>query len=109
MPTNSEAIGVFLSRVMRCQGGLFGDWVRGRAVPFLFSCRFDTPKTTTKLLTFVFSFDLNNMLNDPIVGSLVRRTSCIFNDFIVVKGQILWKFLAKLSIKAAYSTKRMSS
>ena len=32
---------------------------------------------TTKLLIFVFSFDLNNKLNDPIVGSLVRSDKIV--------------------------------
>ena len=37
----------------------------------------------TKLLIFVLSFDLNNKPNDPIVGSLVRGKSRVFNGFIV--------------------------
>ena len=31
--------------------------------------------TTTKLLVFVFSFDLNNKLNNPIVGRVHRHRS----------------------------------
>ena len=34
-------------------------------------------------LHFVFSFDSNNKLSDPIVGSLVRNGSRVFDDFIV--------------------------
>ena len=72
---------LFLSRVMRCL-----DWERGST-----SARFCYIKTT-KLLIFVYSFDSNNKLSDPIVGSLARNESRIFNDFIV--GYM--KFLAKL-------------
>ena len=57
-------------------------------VPF---CSHGLPhKTTTNCSLLVCSFDLNK-LNDPIVGSLVRSKSRVFNDFI-------WKFLAKLPI-----------
>ena len=69
---------------MRCL-----DWERGST-----SARFCYIKTT-KLLIFVYSFDSNNKLSDPIVGSLARNESRIFNDFIVgVKSYM--KFLAKL-------------
>ena len=51
--------------------------------PFVLYNRAVLPhKTTTKLLIFVFSFDLNNKLNDPIVGSLIKSKSRVFNDFI---------------------------
>ena len=43
-----------------------------RQYPFVFyNCAVLSHKTT-KLLIFVFSFDLNNKLNDLIIGSLVR-------------------------------------
>ena len=45
-------------------------------------------KTTTKVFIYVFSFDLNNKLNDLIVWSLVRNGSRVFHDFMV--GQILY-------------------
>ena len=56
-----------------------------RAVLPLFKKR----TTNLKCLNFVFSFDLNNKLNDTIVGSLVRSTSRVFND-IYSRGQILY-------------------
>ena len=53
--------------------------------PFVLYNRAVLPdRTTRKLLIFVFSFDLNNKLKDPIVESLVR------ND-IHSWGQILYR------------------
>ena len=53
--------------------------------PFVLYNRAVLPdRTTTKLLIFVFSFDLNNKLKDLIVESLVR------ND-IHSWGQILYR------------------
>ena len=45
-------------------------------------------KTTTKVFIFVFSFDLNNKLNDLIVWSLVRNGSRVFHDFMVGQSEI---------------------
>ena len=59
--------------------------------PFVLYNRAVLPdKTTTKLLIFVFSFDLNNKLKDPIVESLVRSKLLVFND-IHSWGQILYR------------------
>ena len=49
---------------------------------YLTTTRFCGAKlTTTKLFVFVFSFDYNNNLNDPIVVSLVSNKT--FDDRIV--------------------------
>ena len=81
MPTNFEAIGSVpsyaWSRNNSGTGYGYGQY------PFVLYNRAVLPhKTTTKLLIFVISFDLNNKLNDPIVGSLIRSKSRVFNDFI---------------------------
>ena len=47
-----------------------------------------THKTMMKLLIFVFSFNLNNKLNDLIVRSLLEE-SLVFNDSHS-RGQILY-------------------
>ena len=51
--------------------------VRVRAEPF---CSLQPRGFAPKLLIFVYSFVLNNKLNDPIVKSLVRSRSHVFND-----------------------------
>ena len=49
----------------------------GTRVGVLYNSAVLRHKTTTKVLLFVFTFDSNN---DPIVGSLVRNESRVFND-----------------------------
>ena len=64
---------VFLSRVMRGEeGDNSGNGYEDGQYPFVLYNRAVLPhKTTTKLLIFVFSFDLNSKLNNPIAESLV--------------------------------------
>ena len=107
MPTNSEAIGAIslfksvlvpsyaLSRRRRKRR------VRGR--PVLYN-RAVLPHKTTKLLTFVFSFDLNNKLNDPIVGNIVRSEPRVFNDFIVGVKSSYMKVSSRLVLPVAVIT-----
>ena len=54
-------------------------------------------ETMTKLHIFVFLFDLNNKLNDPIVVSLVRNGLHVFNH-INNHGEILYGSVVKLPI-----------
>ena len=54
----------------------------GSTVLFSTTARFCNIETKTKLLIFDFWFDCYNKLNDPIVESLVRDGSRIFNEFI---------------------------
>ena len=57
--------------------------------PFVLYNRAVLPhKTTTKLLIFVFSFDLSNKENDSIVGSLVRSKSRVLMTFIIGSNPI---------------------
>ena len=87
MPSNSEAIGAiiilffFLSvpvpELHVCVVYNSGTGYEDGQYPFVPYNRAVLPcinLKTTKLLIFVFSFDLNNKLNDSIVGSLVRST-----------------------------------
>ena len=73
---------------MRCQEKeeeKGGDHIPGlgtRTGVFSTTARFCNIETKTKLLIFDFWFDCYNKLNDPIVESLVRDGSRIFNEFI---------------------------
>ena len=67
---------------------LFWDWVRGRAT-LLFSRFCDIKQRRNCSFLTSSSIAITIKLNDPIVGSLVRDGSRIFNE-IHSRGQILY-------------------
>ena len=73
-----------------------GTGYKGRQYPIILYNRVVLLHKTTKLLIFVCSFNLNNKLNDSIIGSLVR--SHLFLMISIVRVNRICKFLVKLPI-----------